>query len=211
MNKDALIRIVDDEADVREALQLMLEIEGWKTVAYDSAQSFLVNDNHRTPGCLLLDVRMPGKSGLALQQIMQQRHIDLPIIFLTGHADINVAIASLKKGARDFLLKPVDTQKLLEAIEQTISYDEKRRAGIDGMQRIREGLKLLSERETEILTFFLQGLSDRIVAERLQLSERTVQGHRARIYEKFRVHTARELKLLYDDIRTCIEESENAI
>lgn len=208
MNKDALIRIVDDEADVREALQLMLEIEGWQTASYDSAQSFLVNDNHRVPGCVLLDVRMPGKSGLELQQIMLQRQIDLPIIFLTGHSDIDVAIASLKRGARDFLLKPVDGQKLLEAIEQCIRYDEKQRAGIAGESRIREGLALLSSREKEILNLFLIGLTDRAVAERLQLSERTVQGHRARIYEKFRVHTARELKLLYEDIRACIEESD---
>lgn len=208
MNKDALIRIVDDEADVREALQLMLEIEGWQTASYDSAQSFLVNDNHRVPGCVLLDVRMPGKSGLELQQIMLQRQIDLPIIFLTGHSDIDVAIASLKRGARDFLLKPVDGQKLLEAIEQCIRYDEKQRAGIAGESRIREGLALLSSREKEILNLFLIGLTDRAVAERLQLSERTVQGHRARIYEKFRVHTARELKLLYEDIRACMEESD---
>lgn len=208
MNKDALIRIVDDEADVREALQLMLEIEGWQTASYDSAQSFLVNDNHRVPGCVLLDVRMPGKSGLELQQIMLQRQIDLPIIFLTGHSDIDVAIASLKRGARDFLLKPVDGQKLLEAIEQCIRYDEKQRAGIAGESRIREGLALLSSREKEILNLFLIGLTDRAVAERLQLSERTVQGHRARIYEKFRVHTARELKLLYEDIRVCMEESD---
>lgn len=208
MNKDALIRIVDDEADVREALQLMLEIEGWQTASYDSAQSFLVNDNHRVPGCVLLDVRMPGKSGLELQQIMLQRQIDLPIIFLTGHSDIDVAIASLKRGARDFLLKPVDGQKLLEAIEQCIRYDEKQRAGIAGESRIREGLALLSSREKEILNLFLIGLTDRAVAERLQLSERTVQGHRARIYEKFRVHTARELKLLYEDIRVCMDESD---
>lgn len=208
MNKDALIRIVDDEADVREALQLMLEIEGWQTASYDSAQSFLVNDNHRVPGCVLLDVRMPGKSGLELQQIMLQRQIDLPIIFLTGHSDIDVAIASLKRGARDFLLKPVDGQKLLEAIEQCIRYDEKQRAGIAGESRIREGLSLLSSREKEILNLFLIGLTDRAVAERLQLSERTVQGHRARIYEKFRVHTARELKLLYEDIRVFMEESD---
>lgn len=207
MNKNALIRIVDDEADVREALQLMLEIEGWQTAVYDSAQSFLVNDNHRTPGCVLLDVRMPGMSGLELQQIMRQRNIDLPIIFLTGHADIHVAIASLKKGALDFLLKPVDAQQLLEAIEQSIRHDEKQRAGVSGEGRIRDGVASLSAREKEILNLFLIGLSDRAVAERLQLSERTVQGHRARIYEKFRVHTARELKLLYEDIRACLQQS----
>lgn len=207
MNQDTLIRIVDDEADVREALQLMLEIEGYETAAYDSAQSFLVNDNHHTPGCVLLDVRMPGKSGLELQQIMLQRQINLPIIFLTGHADIEVAIASLKKGALDFLLKPVDGKKLLEAIESAIRHDQKKRAGVSGQERIREGLSALSAREREILDLFLRGLNDRAVAERLQLSERTVQGHRARIYEKFRVHTAKELELLYKDICACVQNA----
>lgn len=210
MNKDAIIRIVDDEADVREALQLMLEIEGWQTAVYDSAQNFLVCDNHHTPGCVLLDVRMPNMSGLELQQMMQSRRINLPIIFLTGHADIDVAIASLKKGALDFLLKPVDTQKLLEAIENAVRHDAKQRAGITGPDRIRSGLELLSAREKEILELFLLNLTDRTVAERLRLSERTVQGHRARIYEKFRVHTARELELLYDDIRTEMELSMKA-
>ena len=204
MNKDCVIRIVDDEADVREALQLMLEIEGWQTAAYDGGKSFLTHDNHRTPGCLLLDVRMPGMSGLELQQIMTERRIQIPIVFLTGHADIEVAIASLKKGAFDFLLKPVDTDKLLAAVKAAVQHDRKSRAGIAGDERIRDGIAQLSEREKEILILFLRGLTDRMVAERLQISERTVQGHRARIYGKFSVHTARELELLYDDINACL-------
>lgn len=207
MTTETLIRIVDDEADVRQALELMLEIEGWASASYDSARSFLVNDNHHIPGAVLLDVRMPGMSGLQLQEIMQQRQIELPIIFLTGHADIHVAIASLKKGARDFLLKPVEPDALLAAIQNTVSFDQKQRAGVSGPERVRHGLAALSERETEILVLFLRGLTDRTVAERLQISERTVQGHRARIYQKFQVHNAKELKLLYDDIAGCLQQA----
>lgn len=207
MTETPVIRIVDDEADVREALQLMLEIEGWQTAVYDSGQSFITLDNHRLPGCLLLDVRMPNMSGLELQKIMHERHINLPIIFLTGHADIDVAIDSLKRGALDFLLKPVDDTKLLTAIENAIQHDKKQRAGLSDHARVHNGVSLLSNREKEILRLFLIGLGDRAVAERLQLSERTVQGHRARIYEKFRVHTARELEMLYDNIRQELENN----
>lgn len=198
---DVVIRIVDDEDEVRMALRLMLEIEGWQTAVYDSAQSFLVNDKSSVPGCLLLDVRMPKMSGLELQQVMSERHIELPVIFLTGHADIDVAIASLKKGATDFLLKPVDDQKLIEAIENAVALDRKHRAGLQGQSQAAAGVALLSAREKEVLQLFLLGLNDRAVAERFSLSERTVQGHRARIYEKFRIHTAKDLALIADDIK----------
>ncbi|MGN1209550.1 MAG: response regulator transcription factor, partial [Duodenibacillus sp.] len=99
---------------------------------------------------------------------------------------------------------PVDTDKLLAAVEAAVQHDRKSRAGVDGAERIRDGIAQLSEREKEILMLFLRGLTDRMVADRLQISERTVQGHRARIYGKFRVHTARELELLYGDITACL-------
>lgn len=105
----ALIRLVDDEPDVRAALSLMLEIEGWRCVSYASAREFLV-ENMDSPGCLVLDVRMPGMSGLELQQAMEERGIELPVIFLTGHGDLDTAIQSLKRGAVDFLLKPSTTR-----------------------------------------------------------------------------------------------------
>ena len=107
----ALIRLVDDEPDVRAALSLMLEIEGWRCVSYASAREFLV-ENMDSPGCLVLDVRMPGMSGLELQQAMEERGIELPVIFLTGHGDLDTAIQSLKRGAVDFLLKPPSSASL---------------------------------------------------------------------------------------------------
>lgn len=111
--QDALIRIVDDENDVCEALSLMLDIEGWCTKVYHRAVDFLVEDDPRVPGCLLLDVRMPNMTGLELQEEMRKRNLKLPIVFITGHADIDVAIASLKRGALDFLLKPSTTRSSL--------------------------------------------------------------------------------------------------
>ena len=137
----ALIRLVDDEPDVRAALSLMLEIEGWRCVSYASAREFLV-ENMDSPGCLVLDVRMPGMSGLELQQAMEERGIELPVIFLTGHGDLDTAIQSLKRGAVDFLLKPVDDEKLLAAISSAVHKDRLRREGLSA-ELLKAGAKAL--------------------------------------------------------------------
>lgn len=203
----ALIRIVDDEVDVREALALMLRIEGWQAKCYESARQFLVEDDGAVPGCLVLDVRMPAMTGLELQSEMIERGLPLPIVFLTGYADIDVAVSSLKRGAVDFLIKPVDDDRLLDAIAQAAHRDFQRRAGIDGPGRVREALRALSERERDILELFMAGATDAQAAQRLSLSERTVQGHRAKIYRKFGIHTARELEALMPDIEAVEAES----
>lgn len=144
----ALIRLVDDEPDVRAALSLMLEIEGWRCVSYASAREFLV-ENMDSPGCLVLDVRMPGMSGLELQQAMEERGIELPVIFLTGHGDLDTAIQSLKRGAVDFLLKPVDDEKLLAAISSAVHKDRLRREGLSA-ELLKAGAKALSDRERHL-------------------------------------------------------------
>ncbi len=200
----ALIRIVDDEDDVREALAMMLRIEGWDAKTYPSARAFLVEDDPSRPGCLVLDVRMPAMTGLELQREMAERGIALPIIFLTGYADIDVAVSSLKEGAVDFLIKPVDDEKLLESIASAVHRDRQRRVGIEGGARVREALRSLSARERDILEMFMAGATDAQVAERLALSERTVQGHRAKIYRKFSIHTAKELQALMPDIEALL-------
>lgn len=200
----ALIRIVDDEDDVREALAMMLRIEGWDAKTYPNARAFLVEDDPSRPGCLVLDVRMPTMTGLELQREMAERGIALPIIFLTGYADIDVAVSSLKEGAVDFLIKPVDDEKLLESIASAVHRDRQRRVGIEGGARVREALRSLSARERDILEMFMAGATDAQVAERLALSERTVQGHRAKIYRKFSIHTAKELQALMPDIEALL-------
>lgn len=197
---NALIRIVDDEESVRSALSLMLAVEGWETADYGSARDFLVADDTKRPGCLILDVRMPGMSGLELQSLMTERRITMPIIFLTGHADIDVAIQSLKEGASDFLLKPVDDEKLLAAIAAAVHRDAVNRAGLGGRADIRAAIDRLSEREKDILRAFAAGRTDAQVARASGISERTVQGHRAKIYQKFGIHSAKELSILMPDI-----------
>lgn len=199
--ESALVRIIDDEIDVREALALMLRIEGWTAKTYPNARAFLIEDDVRRPGCLVLDVRMPLMTGLELQNEMLRRGLMLPTIFLTGHADIDVAVSSLKRGAVDFLIKPVNDEILLESIAAAVHCDFLRRAGVAGGEGVRERLRLLSARELDVLGYFLNGETDEQVADKLSLSERTVEGHRARIYRKFGIHAAKELALLMPDIK----------
>lgn len=120
IRQGTIIRIVDDDEDIRDALSFMLECKGWQVRTYGSARDFLTQDSPSIPGCLLLDIRMPDMSGVQLQSLMKEQRIHLPIIFITGHADVETAVATLKAGALDFLQKPVNTIALIEAIEPAV-------------------------------------------------------------------------------------------
>lgn len=190
--ENALIRIVDDDASVRDALVYMLEQEGFDTVAYASAEEFLVNDMPSRPGVVVLDVRMPGMSGTRLQDEMIARRIDTPIIFLTGHGDVDMAVKALRKGAYHFLQKPVDTDELVRTIRECL---EKTRRGLTA-EEAREAIGLLTPRERQIAKLLLQGVPNHGIAERLSLSVRTVENHRTSLYRKLRVNSLEELKSL---------------
>ena len=190
--ENALIRIVDDDASVRDALVYMLEQEGFDTVAYASAEEFLVSDMPSRPGVVVLDVRMPGMSGTRLQDEMIERRIDTPIIFLTGHGDVDMAVKALRKGAYHFLQKPVDTDELVRTIRECL---EKTRRGLTA-EEAREAIGLLTPRERQIAKLLLQGVPNHGIAERLSLSVRTVENHRTSLYRKLRVNSYEELKKL---------------
>lgn len=190
--ESALIRIVDDDASVRDALVYMLEQEGFDTVAYASAEEFLVNDMPSRPGVVVLDVRMPGMSGTRLQDEMIARRIDTPIIFLTGHGDVDMAVKALRKGAYHFLQKPVDTDELVRTIRECL---EKTRRGLTA-EEAQEAIGLLTPRERQIAKLLLQGVPNHGIAERLSLSVRTVENHRTSLYRKLRVNSYEELKSL---------------
>lgn len=190
--ESALIRIVDDDASVRDALVYMLEQEGFDTVAYASAEEFLVNDMPSRPGVVVLDVRMPGMSGTRLQDEMIARRIDTPIIFLTGHGNVDMAVKALRKGAYHFLQKPVDTDELVRTIRECL---EKTRRGLTA-EEAREAIGLLTPRERQIAKLLLQGVPNHGIAERLSLSVRTVENHRTSLYRKLRVNSYEELKSL---------------
>ncbi len=189
---EALIRIVDDDASVRDALQYMLEQEGFNVVAYAGAQEYLVNDMPSRPGVVVLDIRMPGMSGMRLQDEMIARNIVTPIIFLTGHGDVDMAVRALRKGAYHFLQKPVDTGELIQSLRECL---EKMRNGLSS-EEVRALLELLTPRERQITRLLLEGVPNHGIAVRLNLSVRTVENHRTSVYRKLRVNSYEELKNL---------------
>lgn len=187
------IRIVDDELQVRESLGFMLECNRWNVALYGSAQEFLDNDDATVPGCLLLDIRMPEMSGVELQRYMKENRNRLPIIFITGHADVDTAIQTLKMGALDFLKKPVDYETLEPAIVNAARIHEAQLAGRLTPEAVNQVFEEMSPREKEITKLILAGVLNKNMAERYGISERTVQGHRNNIYRKLRVHNLQEL------------------
>lgn len=190
--ENVLIRIVDDDEEVRNALSFMLACKGWQTECHTSAADFLRNYRSTPPGCLLLDIRMPGMSGLELQARMKEMNLALPIIFVTGHADVPTAVRSLKMGAFDFLEKPVDAEALEAAIEAASEISIAQANGGLTPEAVESIIREMSPREREITKLLAQGLANRDIAEHLSLSDRTVQGHRNNIYHKLRVHNLRQ-------------------
>ena len=194
------ILIVDDERVLREAWKATLLGEGFAVRTAKDGDDALVKIDEKRPDLVLLDVMMPKLNGFRCCEEIRRRDALLPIIFLTGYADIDVAIQSLKEGASDFLLKPVDDEKLLAAIGTAVHRDAVSRAGLGGEASVRAAVDRLSDREKDILRAFAAGKTDAQVARASGISERTVQGHRAKIYQKFGIHSARELALLMPDI-----------
>lgn len=193
MKERTLIRIVDDDAGVRDSYRFLLEGEGWHVVEYPSAEEFLIKDNYRIPGCILLDIRMPGMSGLQLQAHLQSLKTDLPIIFITAHGTIEDAVKTIKKGACDFLTKPVKDEVLIETIESAIgTFLQEQQA--KELSRSEAGrLKLLTDREMEVALGLSEGKLNKIIAADLGISERTVQVHRASILRKLEIRSTAEL------------------
>lgn len=193
MKQRALIRIVDDDAGVRDSYNFLLEGEGWHTADYENAEDFLARDNRRIPGCILLDIRMPGMSGMQLQTHLKVLKTELPIIFLTAHGSIEDAVKTIKKGACDFLTKPVKDEVLIDAIESAVELclqevDAKLQA-----QQETGRLRQLTEREMQIALALSEGKLNKTIAFDLGISERTVQVHRANILRKLNIRSMAEL------------------
>lgn len=170
----------------------MLECKGWQVRSYASAREFLTQDSPSVPGCLLLDIRMPDMSGVQLQALMKEQSISTPIIFITGHADVDTAVATLKAGALDFLQKPVDPAALVNALEEAVRISLAKAQGQLSPQQVSEVLSDMSPREKEITQLLALGVTNKEIAERLDLSQRTVHGHRNNVYRKLRVHNLQE-------------------
>lgn len=194
--RETLIRIVDDDDSLRDALRFVLETEGWRVADHAGAREFLTRDVPSTPGCVVLDIRMPGMSGIEAQRAMLERGIDLPIIFLTGHGDIDMAVSALQEGALDFIQKPVDNERLLAVIAYAASANLAKRAGRVDAATLLERAASLTERELEIARALADGLVNREIAERLQIAQRTVEVHRAAVMRKLGIRKPAELASL---------------
>jgi two-component system response regulator FixJ len=178
------IFIVDDNAAVRDSLQLLLRLSGNPVESFASAAEFLAVYREDRPGCLLLDIRMPGMSGLELQQKLNECHAILPIIFITGHGDVAMAVEAMQAGATDFMQKPFRDQDLIDRIQQALDKDAENRAVLNERNAIRARRDALTTREHEVMELVVRGCANKVIAADLKLSQRTVEIHRARVMEK---------------------------
>jgi len=179
-----IVFIVDDDEAVRNSLRLLVKSVGLTATALASAQEFLASYDPLQPGCLVLDVRMPGMSGLELQQRLNLRGAVIPVIFITGHGDVPMAVEAMQQGAFDFLQKPFRDQDLMDRIQRALQKDRANRAELGQRSRIREQRETLTPREREVLTLVTSGKANKVMAADLGLSQRTIEIHRARVMEK---------------------------
>mgnify|MGYP000917895764 CR=1 FL=1 len=194
MIQGCLIRIVDDDEGMRESLSFLLESEGWQSAAYASAREFLIEDAGSVPGCLILDIRMPEMTGLELQQEMNVRGYALPIIFLTGNGDIDMAVGAMRDGAVDFVQKPVRQERLLTAIARAVTRSVSETGAVETEGAIRAKVQELTEREREIAELIGKKLTNRQISERTGITVRTVEVHRAAIIRKLGVRTPDDIE-----------------
>lgn len=201
VDEDPVVRIVDDDDGDREALAFMLESSGWKVQAYSSARDFLVNDAPSQPGCVVLDVRMPGMTGLELQEEMNRRGFRLPIIFLTAHGDVAMAVGAMQKGAVSFLLKPIDPAAFARAVSQAVQLQGRIQNDALAPGECIARFESLSERQQEIVSMIADGFLNREVAVKLGISERTVEGHRYNAFKLLGVKNRSELARFLSRVR----------
>ena len=189
----AITHIVDDDPAIRDALQWLLQSRGVPSQAWKSANEFLAFARSDLCGCLLLDVRMPGMSGIELFDRLRTLDCRLPVIFLTGHGDVPMAVQALKDGAFDFVEKPYDANALVDKVLAAIERDGKRSARDGSILLLRQKLAQLTQREQEVMQRILAGKLNKVIADELGIAMRTVEVHRSHIFEKMHVRSAVEL------------------
>jgi FixJ family two-component response regulator len=185
--------VIDDDASIRKSLSRLLRSAGYTTETFASAEEFLGREHFNGIGCLLLDVQMPGLSGMDLQEELNKADYHMPIIFITGHGDIPMSVQAMKKGAVDFLTKPFDAKEILKAVEKAIEKDAYTRAEYDETLDIRKHIELLTSRELEVLRYVITGMLNKQIALKLDIAEKTVKVHRGRIMEKLHVDSVADL------------------
>jgi two-component system, LuxR family, response regulator FixJ len=191
--KPSTVFIVDDDSGVRSSIRVLLKSIGIAATALASAQEFLASFDPDQPGCLVLDIRMPGMSGMELQQQLNMRGAIIPVIFITGHGDVPMAVEAMQHGAFDFLQKPFRDQDLIDRIQKALARDRETRAALRKHSQIRERLDSLTPREKDVLRLLTQGQQNKVMAGELGLSQRTVEIHRAHVMEKMGASSVAQL------------------
>lgn len=190
---DAVIAIVDDDPSVREGLQSLIRSVGWRAETFASAQEFLARAQAGVPSCLILDLQLPGLSGLDLQKRMAERELEVPIVFLTGHGNIPASVQAIKGGAVEFLTKPVDERELFQAIQEAIERDRRTREQHAQLRELRERYETLTPREQEIMQQVVSGLLNKQTAAELSITEYTVKIHRGHVMRKMHAESLADL------------------
>jgi FixJ family two-component response regulator len=189
-----IVHVVDDDDSVRTAVVRLLQAAGYEARGYASAGEFLLGRSDRNaPGCVVLDVRLPGPSGLDLQEALARLEVPLPIVFLTGHGDIPMSVHAMKAGAVDFLTKPVSREALLAAVRVALARDAETRAAREGLRTLRARYESLTPREREVFAGIVSGRLNKQIAAELGTAERTIKAHRAHVMEKMDVASVAEL------------------
>lgn len=193
MSDEATVFIVDDDEAVRDSLSFLMQSVGLPTESFDSADSFLQASPTQSAGCLLLDIRMPGMSGLELQGVLEERDIHLPVIFISGHADVPMAVRALKAGAFDFVEKPFNDQLLLDRVQRAIETDRQKRQNEAQLDEWRARMETLTPREVEVMELVVDGAANKVISATLGVSLKTVEAHRARVMDKLKADSLSHL------------------
>jgi FixJ family two-component response regulator len=204
---DALVFVVDDDAPMRESLSNLVRSVGLRAELFSSAQEFLGSKHPDVPSCLVLDVRLPGLSGLDLQRRTTEAGIEIPIIFITGYGDIPMTVGAMKAGAVEFLTKPFRDQDLLDAIQQALERDRKARDQRTALEELRSRFASLTPREREVMVRVVAGLLNKQIGAELGTSETTVKIHRHQVMEKMGAASLPELVRMADRLATIVPKS----
>jgi FixJ family two-component response regulator len=202
-----VVFVVDDDASVRKSLTRLLGSSGYVVETFASAPEFLARESHPGPCCLVLDVRMPGLTGLELQERLVAEGRRMSIVFVTGHVNVPKSVKAMKAGAVDLLTKPVDAKDLIAAIQRAVAKDAQDRAAETRVTEVRQRVKLLTAREMEVFALVVTGMLNKQIAAALGVGEKTVKVHRARVMEKMRAGSVAELVRLADEVGVIVPKS----